>query len=151
MSLSEMKALPVAEWAEPNAHLYLWTTNAFFSEAHELAETWGFEPKTVLTWGKVKPDGSPSMKMGHYYRGATEHAIFCVRGRLKLIGEATRPTLYLSPRLGHSVKPDWFYQLVEEKSPGPRLEMFARRSRVGWDAWGNEAPSSQSQTEVPHG
>jgi N6-adenosine-specific RNA methylase IME4 len=23
--------------------------------------------------------------------------------------------------------------------PGPRLEMFARRQRLGWDTWGNEA------------
>lgn len=147
--MREMEEIPVPEWADMNAHLYLWTTNAFFSEAHALARAWGFEPKTVITWGKVKPDGTPSMKMGHYYRGATEHAIFCVRGRLKLIGESTKPTLFLSPRLGHSVKPDWFYQLVEEKSPGPRLEMFSRRSRDGWDAWGNEV--TQASGDEKHG
>ena len=148
MSMRELEQIPVPEWADQNSHLYLWTTNAFISEAHSLAKAWDFEPKTVLTWGKVKPDGSASMKMGHYYRGATEHVIFCVRGRLKLIGDATRPTLFLSPRLGHSVKPDWFYSLVEEQSPGPRLEMFARRSREGWDGWGDQY-SQSSGAEKP--
>jgi N6-adenosine-specific RNA methylase IME4 len=32
-----------------------------------------------------------------------------------------------------------FLDLVESVSPGPYLEMFARRQRLGWDTWGNEA------------
>jgi N6-adenosine-specific RNA methylase IME4 len=43
------------------------------------------------------------------------------------------------PRGRHSVKPDAFYDLVEQVSPGPYLELFARRQRLGWDTWGNEA------------
>lgn len=39
----------------------------------------------------------------------------------------------------HSRKPDAFLDIVEQVSPGPRLEMFARRQRLGWDTWGNEA------------
>lgn len=125
--------------SEANAHLYLWTTNAFIVEAHTVAKAWGFKPKTVLTWVKMKSNGTPSMKQGHYYRGATEHVIFAVKGRLKLRGKDVRPTAYLSPRLPqHSAKPEWFYTLVEEQSHGPYLEMFARRRREGWDSWGNQ-------------
>jgi N6-adenosine-specific RNA methylase IME4 len=40
---------------------------------------------------------------------------------------------------GHSAKPEAFIDLVEQVSPGPYLEMFARRNRLGWDTWGNEA------------
>ena len=29
--------------------------------------------------------------------------------------------------------------MVETTSPGPYLELFARRNRLGWDTWGNEA------------
>jgi N6-adenosine-specific RNA methylase IME4 len=29
--------------------------------------------------------------------------------------------------------------IVERVSPPPRLEMFARRQRLGWDTWGDEA------------
>lgn len=138
LSCEEMErfALPV----EDDAHLYLWTTNAFMVEAHALARAWGFVPKTILTWTKIRRDGRPSMKMGHYYRGATEHCVFAVRGRLKLRGPAA-PTAFLTGRLPHSQKPDVFYRTVREQSPGPYLEMFARRPRAGWSVWGNEVAS----------
>jgi N6-adenosine-specific RNA methylase IME4 len=138
MSMDDLKALRPP--AEDNAHLYLWTTNSFLVEAHDLARAWGFKPKTMLTWGKVQPDGRPSMKTGYYFRGATEHCLFCVRGSLKLQTSEGMPTLYLWPRLPHSVKPDAFYDLVEKVSPGPYLEMFARRARLGeWSYWGNQS------------
>ena len=127
--------------SEADAHLYLWTTNAFFVEAHAVARAWGFKPKTVLTWVKMKSDGTPSMKQGHYFRGATEHALFAVKGSLRLRAERALPTAYLWPRLPHSVKPEQFYALVEEASPPPYLELFARRNRLGWDAWGDQCLS----------
>jgi N6-adenosine-specific RNA methylase IME4 len=43
------------------------------------------------------------------------------------------------PRGEHSAKPEAFLDLVEQVSPGPYLEMFARRNRLGWDTWGNES------------
>ena len=48
-------------------------------------------------------------------------------------------TWHVWPRGGHSRKPEAFYDLVESVSPGPYLELFARRQRLGWDTWGNEA------------
>lgn len=137
MSIEDLCALVPP--AASDAHLYLWTTNAFMVEAHEIAKAWGFKPKTICTWGKVKPDGSPSMKTGHYFRGATEHVLFAVRGKLPFPTDRPTPTLWLWPRIGHSEKPDAFYDLVERVSPGPYLEMFSRRSRFGWDYWGNES------------
>lgn len=137
MSIAELCAL--CPPADETAHLYLWTTNAFMVEAHNVARAWGFTPKTICTWGKVKPDGSPSMKTGHYFRGATEHVVFAVRGKLPFPIDRPTPTLWLWPRLGHSQKPEAFYDLVEMVSPGPYLEMFARRARFGWDYWGNES------------
>ena len=94
------------------------------------------------TWTKVKADDptTPSMKTGYYFRGATEHAIFCVRGSLKIQTTRGVSTAFLHPRTPHSVKPDAFYALVEECSPGPYLELFARRPRTGWSVWGNEVP-----------
>ena len=138
MTMADLCAIPVRNTAEANAHLYLWTTNAFMREAHDLAEAWGFKVKTCLTWGKVKEDGTASMKTGYYFRGATEHCLFAVRGSLPLQVKHGKPTLYLSRRLPHSVKPDWFYALCEECSPGPRLELFSRRVRHGWTVWGNQ-------------
>lgn len=139
MTMEQLKTLPVADWSADPAHLYLWTTNSFMVEAHDLARAWGFTPKTILTWVKLKPDGTPSMKTGYYYRGATEHCLFALRGSLRLRG-AARPTAYMSARLPHSVKPEWFYALVEEQSPGPYLELFSRQLRLGWTGWGNQVP-----------
>ena len=143
MSIDDLKAIEIP--TAKDAHLYLSTTNAFMVEAHELARSWGFVPKTILTWGKVKDDGSPSSKTGYYFRGATEHVIFAVRGSLRLTSDHAEPTLWLWPRLPHSVKPDRFYEMVERVSPGPYLELFARRRRYGWDAWGNEAPTEAEE------
>jgi N6-adenosine-specific RNA methylase IME4 len=145
--LSQYGYMPVAEIAalQPDAanaaHLYLWTTNAFMEAAYEMARAWGFKPKTICTWVKTHQDdvGRVSMKTGYYFRGATEHFLFCVRGSLPLRTERGLPTAYLWPRLPHSVKPDAFYDLVEEASPGPYLEMFSRRARLGWDTYGDEA------------
>ena len=125
--------------AMDDAHLYLWTTNTFMVQAHEVAKAWGFGVKTICTYGKVTPDGKPSRKSGYYFRGATEHCLFAVRGSLPLQVSEAQATLWLWPRLPHSVKPDAFYDLVEICSPGPYLEMFSRRARFGWDTWGNQA------------
>lgn len=131
--------------AHENAHLYLWFTNSFAVEAHEIARAWGFRPSTILTWVKTRQaDGQPSMKMGYYFRGATEHILFAVKGSLRLRAERALPTAYLWPRLPHSVKPESFYSIVEEASPPPYLELFARRRRLGWDSWGNEIEQLKS-------
>ena len=147
MPMDELRALPVASITDKNAHLYLWTTNSFMVEAHELARAWGFKPKTILTWVKTQhndfglPTTTPSMSTGTWYRSATEHVVFCVRGVQRLLGPAA-PTAYLWPREPHSVKPDPFYRLVEQQSSGPYIDIFARRKRTGWAVWGNEIESA---------
>ena len=143
MTIEQLKKLPISALARPNAHLYLWTTNTFMEEAHQLIREWGFHHKTIITWGKVKKDDptTASMKCGYYYRSATEHLLFAVRGKLRLKGPCS-PTLHLLERESHSVKPDYFYELIEQQSPGPYLELFARRKREGWGQWGNEIKST---------
>lgn len=143
------KILALRPPAADNAHLYLWTTNSFLVEAHEVSRAWGFEPKTMITWVKVRHDDPTkvSRKAGYYFRGATEHCLFGVRGSLKLQTSEALPTAFLWPRLPHSVKPDDFYDVVEKASPGRYLEMFARRARIGdWEYWGSE---SLETVEVP--
>lgn len=135
--------------AATNAHLYLWFTNTFAVEAHTIARAWGFRPMTILTWTKVRAkDGQPSMKMGYYFRGATEHILFGVRGSLRLQTKRALPTGFLWPRTQHSVKPGAFYDLVEEASPPDYLELFARRTRLGWTTHGNEVPEQICETQA---
>lgn len=127
----EIALITVGQWAEDDAHLYLWTTNAFMVEAHSIAKAWGFAPKTILTWCK------PQIGMGSYYRNTTEHALFCVRGRLTCQRKDV-PTHFTADRKRHSEKPAAFYDIVESMSPGPYLDVFARKLRFNWTAWGNE-------------
>lgn len=68
----------------------------------------------------------------------TEHAILASRGAPRV--PATKPlsTWYVWPRGAHSAKPEAFLDLVETVSPGPNLELFARRNRFGWATAGNQ-------------
>jgi N6-adenosine-specific RNA methylase IME4 len=131
MPLDEIIALPVAGMAAEAAHLYVWTTNAFMVEAHAVARAWGFEQKTILTWTK------PSIGLGDYYRNSTEHLLFCTRGSLP-VRRHDVPTHFEAPRGRHSEKPARLYEIVESMSPGPYVELFARKPRAGWTCWGNE-------------
>lgn len=141
MPLHWIKAMRVQDIVEDDAHLYLWATNAFMVEAHEIVRAWGFEPKTILTWVKTQ------IGMGHYFRNNTEHAIFAVRGSLGTLRN-DMPTAFTAKRAAHSAKPECFIDMVETMSPGPYLEIFSRRHRLGWDVWGNESANT-ANLEVP--
>jgi len=139
MTVAELEALPVVDLAARDAHLYLWTTNRFVEAAHAIARSWGFTPKTMLTWGKVHHDdpARPSMTVGYWFRSASEHVVFATRGSVPRQTSEGVPTLMLWPRIdAHSVKPAAFGDLVERVSPGPYVELFARAPRLGWDSWG---------------
>lgn len=130
MSIDELKAIELP--AADDAHLYLWVTNGFLREGFDLMDAWGFTYKACLTWCK------PQIGMGNYFRNSTEHVYFGLRGSLPTNANNI-PTWFVADRTRHSAKPECFYDLVEQSSPGPRLEMFARRRRLGWHTWGNEA------------
>jgi N6-adenosine-specific RNA methylase IME4 len=149
MTVEQIKTLPVAAAAAKNSLLFLWTTNPFLADgtAVEVVRAWGFTPKNVLTWAKVQTDGeTPSMKTGHWFRSASEHIIFGVRGSVRRPeGFEAMPTWRPAKRLPHSQKPDLFYEIVEKTVPGGRfLEMFARREarNAQWSVWGNEVAST---------
>jgi N6-adenosine-specific RNA methylase IME4 len=134
MTFEQLMSLPVENMADVDCHLYLWITNRSLSKGFALMERWGFRYITALTWCK------PSIGMGNYFRGSTEHVLFGVRGSQQLKRKDVG-TWFAAPRgpNGHSSKPSDFYPLVESCSPGPYLEMFARTERAGWLAWGAEA------------
>lgn len=132
MDIDEIAALPVPSIAEPDALLWLWTTNAFMHDAYHLIERWGFTAKTVLTWAKDR------MGTGDWLRGKTEHCILAVRGR-PLVTLTNQTTLLSAPLREHSRKPDEFYALVDALCPGSKVDLFAREARMGWATWGAEA------------
>ncbi len=122
---AELLALPVANWAEENCHLYLWTTNAMFPAAFELLAKWGFRHNTILTWAK------PYFGLGTHFRGQTEHVIFGIRGALATRSNSIS-TLFEAPVGGHSEKPEKFYEIVRAASYPPYGEAFQRQARLGF-------------------
>jgi N6-adenosine-specific RNA methylase IME4 len=209
MTVDEIKGLPVAAMAAPEAHLYLWTIAGYLRESYEVAEAWGFEPMYPLVWCKP-PFGKG---LGGKFVSNIEFVLFCRerhgavritsyladcaqangvttrdvnsamgvsdmagwwlsrlahRSRIPtwdqwqqlktLVGaddrfdadvqlvndsrhddERSETRWFEWPRAAHSAKPDAFLDLVERLSPAPRLEMFARRARFGWDYWGDQS------------
>ena len=132
MTVDEIAALPVGDHADANAHLYLWTTQRYLWDARTIAEVWGFSFVKVLTWCKA-PTG---FSMGGTYGNASEFALFCRRGSLPAQTRIPRDW-WEWPRGAHSAKPEAFLDIVEQVSPGPYLELFARRARFGWDYAGD--------------
>lgn len=136
MPTEDIMALDVGALAADDAHLWVWGVNRTLGDAYRVIEAWGFTPMSVLTWCKPGPG------MGYYLRNNTEHCVFATRGRPMVPEKKLISSWYQWPRLRHSEKPAAFFGLVEQISPGPYLEMFARQARPGWDSWGNEAPES---------
>lgn len=150
LTLAEIRDLPVPDLLAGDAMVWLWTTNAHLHEAFHVLEAWGVAYKVTATWPKRR------FGLGYWLRGKTEHLLLAVRGRPRtgyvgphgamgsswstLIEEpAPDDALLMSGKWrGHSVKPRSGYEMVEAISPRPRLELFARERRRGWDAWGDE-------------
>lgn len=126
MVFEPMKSLPADD-----CHLYLWTTHKHLPLALRLAEVWGFKYECLLTW--VKNVGFTP----YSWMRSTEHVLFCRRGSLGLHKLGVRLDFHGKVR-EHSRKPEVFYDIVREVSPGPRIDVFSREDREGFDAWGNE-------------
>jgi N6-adenosine-specific RNA methylase IME4 len=131
MSLAAISALEVGGLADDDAHLWLWVTNASLHAGRSVMETWGFTYRSCLTWIK------PRLGLGVYLRNQTEHLLLGTKGRAPVLFRGQGTWVY-APLQEHSHKPEEQYAIIERCSPGPYLELFARRRRPGWDAWGNE-------------
>jgi len=133
MTVDEMAALPVADLADEDARLFLWTTNTHVPLAFGVMEAWDFSYRQLLVWEKTR-----STPQGHI---APNRAEFCLVGRRGHPAALARfPSSVIRARPGHhSQKPEAFMDWIERCSPPPRIELFARRNRFGWDTWGNEA------------
>ena len=131
MSLVRIKAMPIAELAAENSHCWLWVTNATLRDGYDVLEAWGFTPRSILTWMK------PNLGLGQYLRNSTEHVLLGTRGKAPVRFRGQSSWLW-APLQDHSHKPEEQYAVIERVSPGPYLELFARRRQPNWHAWGNE-------------
>lgn len=147
MTLDEMKNIPVPDIAAKDCLLNMWVIGSHIDQAIALGRHWGFEFKSDgFIWvktGKHDPDVRP-ITMGKWVRKQVEYSFLFTRGKPKRLDAGVRQLLetgdqvIYAPRREHSRKPDEVFDRLERLVAGPYLEMFARKSRPGWDVWGNE-------------
>lgn len=138
MDIAEIMALDVGGLATDDAVLFLWAVPTLLGRAVDAMRGWGFTLTSNLTWDKE------SIGTGFYFRYQHELLLLGTRGApIVPPPEARPPSILRAPRGAHSAKPDAIYPMIEAMYPGlPRIELFARRPRPGWDTWGNEAEAA---------
>ena len=145
LTLNEIKAMPVSDVCEEEAHLYLWVPNALLIEGLDVLKSWGFTYKTNIIWHKIRKDGGPDGRgVVFYFRNTTEMILFGVKGSMRTLPPGRKQVnIIKSIKREHSRKPDEQYDLIESCSPGKYLEIFGRGTRRGWTVFGNQAEDYQ--------
>ena len=143
MTYEQIVSVPISEWADDEAFLWLWATNSrsrssgkpILMQAFYLMERWGFRYYTTLTWDKATgpcPFGP--------YQITTEHCLFGYRGKCRFPKNSLgkMKTAFSASVSRHSEKPECLYDDVRVHFEAPRLDVFARRRHLGFDAWGDQ-------------
>ena len=146
MSIDKLKQLPIKNLAGKDCVLFLWAVDPLLPKAIEVMEAWGFNYKTVgFYWAKLNKRANQNSLserdfftgLGYWTRANVEQCLLATRGSPPRIAKDVR-RLIIEPRREHSRKPDQIYTRIERLAKGPYLELFARKSRDGWDAWGDQ-------------
>lgn len=148
MTLAEIKALPVRDLLHPEGgRVIMWITGPLLNKIDEIARAWRLRFSTVITWIKLWPRDAgrmwffkDSMARGHGLEavGNPEYVVILKAGRPQSIKGNPFPNPIIAGRREHSRKPPDLHEQIERRLDGPRVEIFARCRRDGWDVWGNE-------------
>jgi N6-adenosine-specific RNA methylase IME4 len=121
--------------AKRDAVLFLWATNPMLRDGLQVLDAWGFTYVHHWIWDKEIA--------GTGYWGRDRHELLLIgrRGDVPAPLPGSQPeTVYVERKGRHSAKPDFYAETIERLYPNmPRLELFCRSPRPGWDAWGFEA------------
>lgn len=132
--LTDPSGRPVRDLVAADAALFLWATAPCLPDALAVLGAWGFVYKAQFVWDKVRGFN------GHYNDVQHELLLIGLRGSFPPADGPLRKSIVTCAKDRHSRKPEVFYEIVESLYPhGPRLELFARGQRKGWDSWGAEA------------
>lgn len=144
MSVEDICDLPVGELTDDNCALFLWAIWPDIFRAQEIIEAWGFRYTTIAwVWVKLNPSSIGfHWGLGNYTRANTEPCLLGIKGSMPVATKDVQ-SLIVSTVRKHSQKPDEQYEKIERLYPNRNyLELFARRPRNGWDAFGNEIENS---------
>ena len=149
LNLHEIKHLPIKELAAENAICVLWVPSAFLKAGMEVLEAWGFKYKQLWIWGKVSKKNPLHLAfgMGRLARNCHEPCLVGTKGKYtKFLKDHSQLNLFMHPTLKHSQKPESIQTSLDKMFPDwNKLELFARRDRVGWTCIGNEAPITMNE------
>lgn len=151
MSVDDIAAMPVKDITAKDSHLFLWVTGPCLRQGFDVIEAWGFRYSSVaFTWVKFKrshnadqlrilptAESDLHVGLGLTTRKNAEFVLLARRGNARRAAKNIREII-MSPVREHSRKPDEAYERVQRYCEGPYLELFARQTRPGWTAWGNE-------------
>ncbi len=140
----EVQGRRIEELAGDDSLLYLWAPPPQVEEALLVLEAWGFRYATSMVWVKDR------IGMGYWARQRHEAVLIGTRGAPPTPALADRPDSVIeAPRGRHSEKPAVVHELIERRWPGaPRIELFARSRREGWDFWGNQVSGSEHRASA---
>lgn len=138
MPIEDICAMDVASLATPDAMLFLWAPPSFIKKGIMVLEAWGFELASSMVWDKDK------IGTGIYFRQQHEYLLLGKRGNPITPRPGSQPrSVFRSQRGEHSEKPAEAYDIIEQMYPGlPKIELFSRSAREGFDAWGNQAEAA---------
>ena len=142
MSIEELKALPIKELADKDCVMFLWVTFPKLKDGLELMEEWGFNYRTVaFVWIKmVEGIDKERSGIGFHTNSNAEIVLLGKRGRVDRINKDVKQIIK-SKITTHSSKPHEAYSRIERLYGDiPKIELFARVRREGWDSWGNQVP-----------
>lgn len=130
----EIAAMPVREWAGPNALLFMWTTAPMLERSLPIMHHWGFKYVSQMVWVKSRTG------TGFWVRNRHEIILIGKRGKFPCPSPAPfSDSVIPAPAMKHSQKPEALQDRIDEVWPDmPKLELFARRPRPGWTTFGNQ-------------
>jgi len=151
MKLQDIKDLPIDEISEDISVLFMWATFPQLQEALEVIKAWGFTYKTLgFSWIKTnKNNGEPFFGIGYYAKSNCEVCLMATKGKAHSLVKSNKvSSVLIHKRTKHSKKPDIVAEkIVELFGDIPRIELFARDKKEGWDVWGNEVESDIKLTK----
>lgn len=143
MTIGDIIAMPVSQWAARAAVLYLWSTVPYLDQAMRVIDAWGFTYKSSFVWVKER------IATGYWVRNRHELLLIGARGRLvcpRFHGIPAVDSVIEGQQRAHSQKPDRAREIIDTYHPGAKkLELFARERAPGWDALGIEVDSGIAQ------
>lgn len=133
LSIDKIKELPIKQMAADDCNLFLWTTHKFLPDCFGILEAWGFEYHVLLTWDKTNG------RSLFGFNRRTEFVVYAHRGKITVNQRGKFiDTIFVEKLREHSRKPDIFYDILRTNTPEPRIDIFSREKREGFDQWGNE-------------